>query len=110
MGCSSGKGCRLTDARLHTQENVLQRVLQLPVVSSTCESLQRTYASTKEAHPLMASVCEVYERGVQGASALAMWSVQPVVRRLEPQCESIHRGGHGEGSPPEPLLVGQHWH
>ncbi|XP_074457000.1 perilipin-1 isoform X1 [Larus michahellis] len=67
------------------KENVLQRVLQLPVVSSTCESLQRTYVSTKEAHPLMASVCEVYERGVQGASALAMWGVEPVVRRLEPQ-------------------------
>ncbi|NWR85045.1 PLIN1 protein, partial [Furnarius figulus] len=68
------------------QENVLQRVLQLPVVSSTCESLQRTYTSTKEAHPLMASVCEVYERGVQGAGALAMWGMEPVVRRLEPQC------------------------
>ncbi|NWQ61702.1 PLIN1 protein, partial [Neopipo cinnamomea] len=69
------------------QENVLQRVLQLPVVSSTCESLQRTYTSTKEAHPLMASVCEVYERGVQGAGALAMWGMEPVVRKLEPQCE-----------------------
>ncbi|XP_027500457.1 perilipin-1 isoform X2 [Corapipo altera] len=67
------------------KENVLQRVLQLPVVSSTCESLQRTYTSTKEAHPLMASVCEVYERGVQGAGALAMWGMEPVVRRLEPQ-------------------------
>ncbi|XP_062439537.1 perilipin-1 [Rhea pennata] len=67
------------------KENVLQRVLQLPVVSSTCESLQRTYTSTKEAHPLVASVCEVYERGVQGAGALAVWSMEPVVRRLEPQ-------------------------
>ncbi|XP_068814313.1 perilipin-1 isoform X2 [Struthio camelus] len=67
------------------KENVLQRVLQLPVVSSTCESLQRTYTSTKEAHPLMASLCEVYERGVQGAGALAVWSMEPVVRRLEPQ-------------------------
>ncbi|XP_039237656.1 peroxisomal membrane protein 11A isoform X1 [Pipra filicauda] len=67
------------------KENVLQRVLQLPVVSSTCESLQRTYTSTKEAHPLMASVCEVYERGMQGAGALAMWGMEPVVRRLEPQ-------------------------
>lgn len=94
----------------HAQENVLQRVLQLPVVSSTCESLQRTYVSTKEAHPLMASVCEVYERGVQGASALAMWGVEPVVRRLEPQCESIHRGGHGGGEAPELPLVGQHWY
>ncbi|NWR31000.1 PLIN1 protein, partial [Tachuris rubrigastra] len=67
------------------KENVLQRVLQLPVVSSTCESLQRTYTSTKEAHPLVASVCEVYERGVQGAGALAMWGMEPVVRKLEPQ-------------------------
>ncbi|XP_065590056.1 perilipin-1 [Cyrtonyx montezumae] len=67
------------------KENVLQRVLQLPVVSSTCESLQRTYTSTKEVHPLVASVCEVYEQGVKGASTLAMWSVEPVVRRLEPQ-------------------------
>ncbi|NXR77135.1 PLIN1 protein, partial [Pycnonotus jocosus] len=70
---------------LHVQENVLQRVLQLPVVSSTCETLQRKYSSTKESHPLMASVCEVYERGVQGAGALAMWGMEPVVRRLEPQ-------------------------
>ncbi|NWX33895.1 PLIN1 protein, partial [Notiomystis cincta] len=70
------------------QENALQRVLQLPVVSSTCETLQRKYSSTKESHPLMASVCEVYERGVQGAGALAMWGMEPVVRRLEPQCES----------------------
>ncbi|XP_014741816.1 PREDICTED: perilipin-1 [Sturnus vulgaris] len=67
------------------KENVLQRVLQLPVVSSTCETLQRKYSSTKESHPLMASVCEVYERGVQGAGALAMWGMEPVVRRLEPQ-------------------------
>ena len=35
------------------QENVLQRVLQLPVVSGTCECFQKTYASTKEAHPLV---------------------------------------------------------
>ncbi|NXC55922.1 PLIN1 protein, partial [Aleadryas rufinucha] len=75
------------------QENVLQRVLQLPVVSSTCKTLQRKYSSTKESHPLMASVCEVYERGVQGAGALAMWGMEPVVRRLEPQCESTCRGG-----------------
>ncbi|XP_056355565.1 perilipin-1 isoform X2 [Oenanthe melanoleuca] len=69
----------------NAKENVLQRVLQLPVVSSTCETLQRKYSSTKESHPLMASVCEVYERGVQGAGALAMWGMEPVVRRLEPQ-------------------------
>ncbi|XP_032662403.1 perilipin-1 [Chelonoidis abingdonii] len=68
-----------------TEANVLQRVLQLPVVNATCESLQRTYTSTKEVHPLVASVCEAYERGVKGASSLAVWSMEPVVRRLEPQ-------------------------
>ncbi|XP_009072293.1 PREDICTED: perilipin-1 [Acanthisitta chloris] len=67
------------------KENVVQRVLQLPVVSSTCETLQRTYTSTKEAHPLVASVCEVYEKGVQSASTLAMKGMEPVVRKLEPQ-------------------------
>lgn len=91
------------------QESVLQRVLQLPVVSSTCETLQRKYSSTKESHPLMASVCEVYERGVQGAGALAMWGMEPVVRRLEPQCECV-LGGDVAGGPPEPPLLGQRWH
>ncbi|KAF0876192.1 PLIN1 protein, partial [Crocuta crocuta] len=67
------------------QENVLQRVLQLPVVSGTCECFQKTYASTKEAHPLLGSVCNAYEKGVQGASSLAAWSMEPVVRRLSTQ-------------------------
>lgn len=67
---------------------MLQRVLQLPVVSGTCECFQKTYNSTKESHPLVASVCNAYEKGVQGASNLAAWSMEPVVRRLSTQCES----------------------
>ncbi|XP_023566110.1 perilipin-1 isoform X3 [Octodon degus] len=67
------------------QENVLQRVMQLPVVSGTCECFQKTYASTKEAHPLVASMCNAYEKGVQGASSLAAWGMEPVVRRLSTQ-------------------------
>uniref|UniRef100_A0A8C5L9R3 Perilipin n=1 Tax=Jaculus jaculus TaxID=51337 RepID=A0A8C5L9R3_JACJA len=70
----------------HEQENVLQRVLQLPVVSGTCECFQKTYTSTKEAHPLVASVCNAYEKGMQSASNLAAWSMEPVVRRLSTQC------------------------
>ncbi|XP_077935010.1 perilipin-1 isoform X2 [Halichoerus grypus] len=75
----------LVDGDLPEQENVLQRVLQLPVVSGTCECFQKTYTSTKEAHPLVASVCNAYEKGVQGASSLAAWSMEPVVRRLSTQ-------------------------
>ncbi|XP_073083081.1 perilipin-1 isoform X2 [Manis javanica] len=79
------KGPTLLDGELPEQENVLQRVLQLPVVSGTCECFQKTYTSTKEAHPLVASVCNAYEKGVQGASSLAAWSMEPVVRRLSTQ-------------------------
>ncbi|KAH0620028.1 hypothetical protein JD844_014538 [Phrynosoma platyrhinos] len=67
------------------ENNALQRILHLPVVNSTCNSLQKTYATTKEAHPLMAFLCTAYERGVQGASSLAAWSMRPVVQKLEPQ-------------------------
>ncbi|XP_073917760.1 perilipin-1 isoform X2 [Castor canadensis] len=79
------KGPALLDGDLPEQENVLLRVLQLPVVSGTCECFQKTYTSTKEAHPLVASVCNAYEKGVQGASSLAAWSMEPVVRRLSTQ-------------------------
>ncbi|XP_041606942.1 perilipin-1 isoform X2 [Vulpes lagopus] len=79
------KGPTLPDGDLPEQENVLQRVLQLPVVSGTCECFQKTYTSTKEAYPLVASVCNAYEKGVQGASSLAAWSMEPVVRRLSTQ-------------------------
>ncbi|XP_016007072.2 perilipin-1 isoform X1 [Rousettus aegyptiacus] len=79
------KGPALLDGDLPEQENVLQRVLQLPVVSGTCECFQKTYTSTKEAHPLVASVCNAYEKGVQGASSLAAWGMEPVVRRLSTQ-------------------------
>ncbi|KAM4832842.1 perilipin-1 isoform X3 [Urocitellus parryii] len=79
------KGPTLLDGDLPEQENVLQRVMQLPVVSGTCECFQKTYTSTKEAHPLVASVCNAYEKGVQGASNLAAWSMEPVVRRLSTQ-------------------------
>ncbi|XP_069910642.1 perilipin-1 [Oryctolagus cuniculus] len=79
------KGPTLLDGDLPEQENALQRVLQLPVVSGTCQCFQKTYASTKEAHPLVASVCNAYEKGVQSASSLAAWSMEPVVRRLSTQ-------------------------
>ncbi|XP_015418718.1 PREDICTED: perilipin-1 [Myotis davidii] len=79
------KSPTLMDGDCPEQENVLQRVLQLPVVSGTCECVQKTYTSTKEAHPLVASVCNAYEKGVQGASSLAAWGMEPVVRRLSTQ-------------------------
>ncbi|XP_042526406.1 perilipin-1 isoform X1 [Dipodomys spectabilis] len=84
-GMAANKGPTLVAGDAPEQENVLHRVLQLPVVSGTCECVQKTYTSTKEAHPLVASVCNAYEKGVQGASSLAAWGMEPVVRRLSTQ-------------------------
>ncbi|EDL07050.1 perilipin, isoform CRA_a [Mus musculus] len=67
---SMNKGPTLLDGDLPEQENVLQRVLQLPVVSGTCECFQKTYNSTKEAHPLVASVCNAYENVLREVTAL----------------------------------------
>ncbi|XP_032089034.1 perilipin-1 [Thamnophis elegans] len=67
------------------QSSVLQRVLQFPTVNSALTSLQRTYASAKEIHPLMASICATCERVLQDASSLALWSVKSVAHKLEPQ-------------------------
>lgn len=78
---------------------MLQRVLQLPVVSGTRECVQKTYHSTKDAHPLVASVCNAYEKGVQGASSLAAWGMEPVVRRLSTQCECPHPSQRGQSCP-----------
>lgn len=73
------------------EDNAFLRVLHLPMVNSACVSLQKTYAITKEAHPLMASVCQAYERGIQSATSLAVWSVKPVVQMLEPQCACFRK-------------------
>lgn len=70
-----------------SQDNVFVRLLRLPAVSSTCEVIERTYTSTKQTHPLLCSVCGVYERGARTASSLAAWSIQPAIDRLETQRE-----------------------
>lgn len=67
------------------QENVFVRLLNLPVVSCTCEVMGKTYNDTKQVHPLVSSVCEVYERGVRTAGNLAARGVRPAIDKLEPQ-------------------------
>ncbi|MEE6503755.1 hypothetical protein FKM82_004931 [Ascaphus truei] len=67
------------------KENVIERFFQLAVVSSTVDTLQNKYANMKQVHPTVASVCHFYEKGVHVAGSLAVWSIQPVVKRLEHQ-------------------------
>ncbi|XP_075431267.1 perilipin-1 isoform X2 [Ascaphus truei] len=67
------------------KENVIERFFQLAVVSSTVDTLQNKYANMKQVHPTVASVCHFYEKGVHVAGSLAVWSIQPLVKRLEHQ-------------------------
>ncbi|XP_076156026.1 perilipin-1 isoform X2 [Alosa pseudoharengus] len=67
------------------QVNVFVRLFNLPVVSCTCEMMERTYSGTKQVHPLVSSVCEVYERGVRTAGNLAVRGIRPAIDKLEPQ-------------------------
>ncbi|XP_043072844.1 perilipin-1 isoform X2 [Puntigrus tetrazona] len=67
------------------EQNVLLRIRNLRSVSSALESIGKTYIHTKQSHPIITSVCEMYEKGVSTAGSLAVWSIQPALHVLEPQ-------------------------
>ncbi|XP_030050049.1 perilipin-2 isoform X2 [Microcaecilia unicolor] len=67
------------------QQNVVVRVANLPLVSSTCAMVSSAYSSTKENHPYLKSACEVAEKGVKSITAAALTSAKPIIQKLEPQ-------------------------
>ncbi|ROL43218.1 Perilipin-1 [Anabarilius grahami] len=66
-------------------QNVFLRILNLRSVSAALESIEKTYISTKQSHPIIRSLCGLYEKGVSRAGSLALWSMQPALHVLEPQ-------------------------
>uniref|UniRef100_A0ABM5EM54 Perilipin n=1 Tax=Pogona vitticeps TaxID=103695 RepID=A0ABM5EM54_9SAUR len=82
----SGAGCETTPEGTEAEEqNVVSRVAGLPLVSSTYDMVFTAYASTKENHPLLKSVCDVAEKGVRTVTAAAVSGAQPLLNKLEPQ-------------------------
>ncbi|XP_039401179.1 perilipin-3-like [Mauremys reevesii] len=67
------------------QQNVLRRVASLPLVNSAYDLAATAYASTKESHPYVRSICDMAEKGVTSITNAAVSSVQPVVTKLEPE-------------------------
>ncbi|XP_030050051.1 perilipin-2 isoform X3 [Microcaecilia unicolor] len=67
------------------EENVVVRVVNLPLVSSTCAMVSSAYSSTKENHLYLKSACEVAEKGVKSIAAAALTSAKPIIQKLEPQ-------------------------
>ena len=61
------------------------RVSSLPLVSSAYSLVLGAYCSTRDHHPVLASVCHTAERGVRALMSVAMTTAQPLIGRLQPQ-------------------------
>ncbi|CAN2391279.1 Belongs to the perilipin family, partial [Pristimantis euphronides] len=67
------------------QQNVLVRLTNLPLVSSTYDKVSSAYVTTKDNHPYLKSVCDVAETSVKTITSVAMTSAETILQRLEPQ-------------------------
>ncbi|KAM8960535.1 perilipin-2 [Pelodytes ibericus] len=67
------------------QQNVFNRIINLPLVSSTYEKFITVYGNTKDNHPYLKSVCDMAEKSVKVISSVAMASADPILQKLGPQ-------------------------
>ncbi|XP_072924822.1 perilipin-2-like [Hemitrygon akajei] len=67
------------------QQNVVNRVTNLPLLSSAYDMVSAAYNNTKENHPYVKTVCDVAEQGVKAISAVAASGAKPIMNKLEPQ-------------------------
>ncbi|KAM6289548.1 perilipin-2 isoform 2-T2 [Aegotheles albertisi] len=72
-------------AAIDPQQNIVSRVVNLPLVSSTYDMVSTAYITTKDNHPYLKSVCEIAEKGVKTLTSVAMTSAMPIIQKLEPQ-------------------------
>ncbi|XP_009953614.1 PREDICTED: perilipin-3-like [Leptosomus discolor] len=66
------------------QQDAVNQVANLTLVSSACDMVSTAYASTKESHPYIRSVCDTAEKGVKSVTEATASCVQPVLTTLEP--------------------------
>uniref|UniRef100_A0A8C4Y243 Perilipin n=1 Tax=Gopherus evgoodei TaxID=1825980 RepID=A0A8C4Y243_9SAUR len=64
-------------------DNVLRRVASLPLVNSACDLAATAYASTKESHPYVRSICDMAEKGVTSITSAAVSSAQPATSETQ---------------------------
>lgn len=75
----------------------------LTFVSSACDMVSTAYASTKESHPYIRSVCDAAEKGVKSMTEATASCVQPLLTTLEPQGNSL--GKRRSATPSEGLSL-----
>ncbi|KAK7909710.1 hypothetical protein WMY93_014394 [Mugilogobius chulae] len=72
-------------AEVTYNQNVVERVVSLPLVSSTYGLMSSVYSNTKDNHPYLRTVCEVAEQGVRTITSVALTTASPILDKLEPQ-------------------------
>nr|XP_055200488.1 perilipin-3 isoform X4 [Nyctereutes procyonoides] len=76
------------------QPSVVERVANMPLISSTCNMVSAAYTSTKESYPHVKTVCDAAEKGVKTLTAAAVSGAQPILSKLEPQIASASEYAH----------------
>uniref|UniRef100_A0A8C0PB93 Perilipin n=1 Tax=Canis lupus familiaris TaxID=9615 RepID=A0A8C0PB93_CANLF len=74
--------------------SVVERVANMPLISSTCNMVSAAYTSTKESHPHVKTMCDAAEKGVKTLTAAAVSGAQPILSKLEPQIASASEYAH----------------
>ncbi|CAJ0964287.1 unnamed protein product [Ranitomeya imitator] len=67
------------------QQNLLVRLVNLPLVSSTYDLVSSAYMTTKHHYPYMKSVCDVAEKSVRSITCVAITGAMAILQKLEPQ-------------------------
>ncbi|CAJ0936642.1 unnamed protein product [Ranitomeya imitator] len=67
------------------QQNVVVRLINLPLVSSTYDLVSSAYVTTKDHHPYLKSVCDAAEKSVRSITSVAITGAMPILQKLEPQ-------------------------
>ncbi|XP_010633384.1 perilipin-3 [Fukomys damarensis] len=94
QGTEAGADSQVTPEEPEQQPSVVDRVTSMPLISSTCDMVSAAYASTKESHPHVRTVCDAAEKGVRALTAAAVSGAQPILSRLEPQLTSASEYAH----------------
>ncbi|XP_041738418.1 perilipin-2-like isoform X1 [Coregonus clupeaformis] len=75
----------MESVKVVNNQNVVERVASLPLVSSTYDMVSSAYCTTKDNHPYLKSMCEVAELGVRTITTVALTGAAPIIGKLEPQ-------------------------
>ncbi|KAM7142900.1 perilipin-5 isoform 1-T3 [Molossus nigricans] len=72
------------------QQNVVHRVVALPLVRATCTAVSGAYSAAKDRHPLLGSACRLAEHCVGSLTTSALDHAQPLLSHLQPQLATMN--------------------